>query len=573
MNPQNSAEEVTRSDNTPSAAPVPMKRFLVALDQSDYANKALEEAIKLAGKSDGVVTGTHAYAAKLHDKRFRQMEGGLPERYRQEEEMEYQREVHDDLITRGLTIISDSYHDSAQVICDKYKMQYERINREGKNYRELLKDANSGNFDVLALGALGLGAVPGSVIGTVCERMVRRSKIDTLIIKKPQLSIGEGLIVVALDGSAQSFGCLMTAFDLARKTDAEIHVVAAYDPYYHYVAFNAIAGVLSDEAGKVFRFKEQEKLHEELIDDGIAKIYESHLGVAKSIAKDEGVKITCELLDGKIYQAISSYIDKHKASLLIMGKVGIHADDDLDIGGNTENLLRLAKCNIWIGQVTHEPDLDVVANETIMWSEEAEQVLGRAPEFAREMARKAIIRRAFEEGHTFITSAMVHKMADEMMPGRDGKKVELKPLSWGDDALALISAMENPAMANNIRLRAEKAARRADESEVLPKHVTMHLEAADVELLEQRVRENPPAEKLPDNLADIEFTWAAAAIARMSRVPETMRDPAKRRVEKVAAEMGVTHIDLDVAEKGLEEAKKAMCKAMKKGGHPTDDKS
>ena len=33
------------------------------------------------------MTGIHAYAAKLHDNRFRQMEGGLPERYRKEQEM------------------------------------------------------------------------------------------------------------------------------------------------------------------------------------------------------------------------------------------------------------------------------------------------------------------------------------------------------------------------------------------------------------------------------------------------------------------------------------------------------
>ncbi len=69
------------------------------------------------------------------------------------------------------------------------------------------------------------------------------------------------------NGSERSYGGLMTALDIAARPGAEVHAVAAYDPYYHYVAFNKIAGVLSEEAGKVFRFKEQEKLHEELIDD------------------------------------------------------------------------------------------------------------------------------------------------------------------------------------------------------------------------------------------------------------------------------------------------------------------
>ena len=98
-------------------APLRLGRLLVALDASDHANHALGEASRLAKAADGEIVGIHAYAAKLHDRRFRQMEGGLPERYRKEEEMEHQRVVHDDLITRGLGTISDSYHDTALEAC------------------------------------------------------------------------------------------------------------------------------------------------------------------------------------------------------------------------------------------------------------------------------------------------------------------------------------------------------------------------------------------------------------------------------------------------------------------------
>ena len=49
----------------------------------------------------------------------------------------------------------------------------------------------------------------------------------------------------------------------------------------------------------MFRFKEQERLHEELIDDGIAKIYQAHLNVAVSVAEDQGAEIVTELLAGK----------------------------------------------------------------------------------------------------------------------------------------------------------------------------------------------------------------------------------------------------------------------------------
>jgi hypothetical protein len=54
-------------------APVSLARVLVALDQSDYANQALGQAVRLAGSAGGTVTGIHAYAAKLHDRRLKQM--------------------------------------------------------------------------------------------------------------------------------------------------------------------------------------------------------------------------------------------------------------------------------------------------------------------------------------------------------------------------------------------------------------------------------------------------------------------------------------------------------------------
>ncbi|HWQ70613.1 MAG TPA: universal stress protein, partial [Patescibacteria group bacterium] len=72
------------------------QRILIALDSSDHANAAMRNTLELAGLAGAVITGTHVYAAKLHDMRFRQMEGGLPEQFREERELERQREVHDD---------------------------------------------------------------------------------------------------------------------------------------------------------------------------------------------------------------------------------------------------------------------------------------------------------------------------------------------------------------------------------------------------------------------------------------------------------------------------------------------
>ncbi len=529
----------TPDDNsTADTAPVPFTRILVALDASEHANKALEEAVRLAKSADGVVTGIHAYAAMLHDRRFKMMEGGLPERYLEEEEMGYQREVHDDLITRGLNIISDSYHDAGKEVCDAAGVAFKRLSPEGKNYAKVVEAANSGDYDVLAIGALGLGAVPGSLIGTVAERTVRRSPIDSFVVRDPRKSVGDGPIVVGVDGSPLSYGALMTALDLAARTNTDVHAVAAYDPYYHYVAFNKIAGVLSEEAGKVFRFKEQEQLHEELIDDGIAKIYQSHLEVAETIADDLGVKLVTKLLDGKPYKAILDYLAETDASLLVIGKTGVHADDELDIGGNAENLLRLAPCHLWLTQTTYTPPLDVVAEETVAWSVEAEKKISRAPEFVRDMARRMVLRHTQKLGHTFVTSDLVDEVMGKAMPGFSGNDAaKERDLAWSEAAEKLLAGVTDAAVADNIRLRAIKRARRDHGDKVMPKHVTPFLDLAE--------SDRP--------------VWSAAALARTAKVPEMVRATVKAGIEDLALERGLTEISFTLAEEGVAEARKAMC--------------
>ncbi len=539
------AQRESAAEGLADRAPVSLKRILVALDASDHADRALREAVRLTGSADGTVAGIHAYAAKLHDKRFRQMEGGLPERYREESEMERQRQVHDDLITRGLGIISDSYHDSAAPICEAAGVPYRRLSPEGKNYRRIFEAAASGEHDVLALGALGLGAVPESLVGTVCERVVRRCPIDVLVIRDPARGLGDGPLVVGLDGSTRSFGALKTALDLGRRLDAPVHAVAAYDPYFHYVAFNKISGALSEEASQEFRFKEQEQLHEEIIDSGIAKIYRSHLEVARALAEEEGVELTCELLDGKPYRAIARYLEKIGASLLLLGKTGIHADAELDIGGNAENLLRMAPCHIWLGQVTHSPSLDAVARETITWTDEAEQKMTRVPESARGMVRMAVLRFAQESGHTVVTSAVIEEATSRFCPARGGVAESDAALDWSDAAVRLLDSVGDPSLRTSIRLRAEKRARRDGAPAVAEDHVRPFIDEST-------------APALP---------WTAAALARLTRVPELVRGSVRRRIEAEARVAGASEVTLEIVEAGIAEAREVMGEAMRQGGH------
>ena len=87
------------------------KTIYIPVDNSDHSNMAVDLGVDLAKTFGSKIVGSHVYAAKMHDKRFKQMEAGLPEEYHDEKELDRQRQIHDSLITRGLQIITDSYLD------------------------------------------------------------------------------------------------------------------------------------------------------------------------------------------------------------------------------------------------------------------------------------------------------------------------------------------------------------------------------------------------------------------------------------------------------------------------------
>src|SRR5260370_29302873 len=194
------------------------------------------------------------------------------------------------------------------------------------------------------MGALGMGAVKGSQLGSVTERFVRKVAKDTLIVRNADaLRDAQGAIVVGLDGSPQSFNGLKLGVSLAKALGRPLRAVAVYDPYLHYAMFNGIVGVLNEKASKIFRFKEQEQMHEEIIDTGLAKIYQSHLEIARKLAAADGLDLDIPLLPAKCFHNILPFSRKQHPSLLILGPVALHSHDhDLHPAPHTQNLLRHA---------------------------------------------------------------------------------------------------------------------------------------------------------------------------------------------------------------------------------------
>ena len=665
------------------------KTIYIPVDNSDHSNVAVDLGVQLAQEFGSKIVGSHVYAAKMHDKRFKQMEAGLPEEYHDEKELDRQRKIHDSLITRGLQIITDSYLDYVDQKCTESNLPLERRSLEGRNWKVLAEDINANAYDLTIMGSLGVGAVKDSVIGSNTERVLRRVRNSDMFIVKDLKPMNGGKIVVAVDGSPYSFGGLKTGLALGKALNKPVEAISAFDPYFHYAAFHSISGVLNEEAGKVFRFKEQEKLHEEVIDSGLAKIYQSHLDISREVAQEEGSDIRTTLLDGKAFEKVLQYVRKEKPWLLIVGRIGVHSDDDMDIGSNTENLLRAVTCNVLISNKKFVPPIDTQAEYTIAWTEEALLRMEKVPVFARGVAKTAIHRYAIEKGHTIISnsvvddavgdilpkgamdamkalggqldeagidrnqmqaddavatdlmgstlSGMVNQVVEETEPSAtpavspatqsyldrmaqpyyvcdgcgyigkgaqpvkcpicggagDGFKMVDKsmfdaaakqegvletqlayddvPMQWTKDAKEAIRAVPAGFQRRRAKAKIEKTARKLGMTTITLEYASPMIDEAANEdytpiFANKDAEAEQPTPQTSEPAPDSPYDWEPEALTRLERAPEGfMRDCTRALIIKHAEKLGTTHITIDVANEGIEQAKHTMEEAMKSG--------
>src|SRR5687768_11961594 len=120
------------------------REILVPVDNSQCSDWAVDRAIEICTRSGGRITGTHVYAARLHDVRFRQLESGLPAQFQTPDEIKRQRKIHDKLIEKGLQLISDSFLDQVDVRAKQAGITLTRQLLEGINYEEIVREANRG---------------------------------------------------------------------------------------------------------------------------------------------------------------------------------------------------------------------------------------------------------------------------------------------------------------------------------------------------------------------------------------------------------------------------------------------
>ncbi len=557
------------------------KRILIPTDNSELCHAGIDWSIDMAKAWDGTLIGNHVYAGRLHDDRFRQLEVGLPARFQTPKEIDRQRKIHDKLIEQGLILISDSFIDLLEKKGEREGVEVERKLMEGIHFEQLAKDINASDYDLVVMGAHGIGQVKHSQLGSVTARVARLITTDLLVMKQRERSLHGAKILMAIDGSAYSYVSLRKALHLARTFDCQVKVVSAFDPFYHYAAFDNIRYVLSEQAGKVFKFEEQEELHNNIIDRGLKKVCEANLMRAEAVAADYGWPIEVEVLVGKPFSKILDCIEETDPDLLVIGRYGAHHVEGADMGSQSENLLRQAPCNVlMVGATDAKPyDIPVIEEyeeEPLEWDDEAIKLVLRAPPFAQGMAKASVEEFAREQGHERVTLELLQGALKGLLPPSakhvmglehedrriiGARKLARSPIEeyaphesafqWTEEARQRVEE-KVPAFVRPIAMLAmERYAREKG------------LEEIDVEVTKKVASQlgYEPAEG--EEAAAV--SWTTEGEERLKKVPAFEREMVKEMVESMARADGHTEITFDVADETLTKIKSYYESAMAGG--------
>jgi nucleotide-binding universal stress UspA family protein len=567
----------------------------VPVDNSPHSDWAVDRAIELARTSGGRITANHVYAARLHDVRFRQLETGLPARFQTPEEIKRQRKIHDKLIEKGLQLIADSFLDQVGTRCEKAGVPLTRQLLEGINYEEIVREVNRGEgrlpgligfdpnraasydgsekvrgdvrlgedgrivaededeaarlvgnsgrrYDLMVIGAHGLGRQPYSQLGGVVARTLRGVEKDTLVVRDERPLEG-GRIMVCVDGSSYSYRGMRKALELARAFHAKLFVCSAFDVEYHHVVFHNIKDVLSVQASKVFKFEEQEELHNNIIDKGLLKLCQANIKRAQVMAQEfPEVELETQILIGKPFQVVMQWAEEIRPSLLVVARHGAHRVEGTQIGSQAENLVRIAPCSLLlIGTEGVRPeDIPWIEEDGVAglpWAPEAEVRILRVPPFAQGIARRAV---------------------EEYVLEKTGGETATVTNRWLDEAIAKLlpthmQLIMGIGSAEEIALAEVKAEEQLKATKVEGRDADPLPEVAEVETrcpITGRVGRRPRAATDP-------IVWTEEAWERLRAVPLIARPLARNTVERFARGHDIWRVSTTV----MDENKQAMIEA------------
>jgi len=205
----------------------------------------------------------------------------------------------------------------------------------------ILEHAEHKKPDLIVLGAKGLRATAGILLGGVAQQVVEYACCPVLIVRAPYRSLGHILLVT--DGSpySQRAAHYLSQFPLPSVKDIRVmHVLSPFErpvmmePYY---------------GGWQTIYAQFPTLEEQVaIEKREAKAGEALLKRTSSLLERKGIKPTSVLTRGDAATEIIEYASMHQLDLIVAGSRGLSQFKSWWMGSVSRKLVHYSKCSVLI---------------------------------------------------------------------------------------------------------------------------------------------------------------------------------------------------------------------------------
>lgn len=298
------------------------KNILIPVDDSSCSSHAADAGLELAKRFNSSVFITHVV-------------GELPKMYQGSEWAE-------GLLEQGERVL-DTW---------RKKGEEQEINLEASVITSrdiaqgIIKTAQDRSCDIIVMGTHGRKGLAHAFLGSVAERVSRLATLPVLLVRetKHPTSTTFQRILVAVDGSAASRKALKTADRLAKRTDAELHLVHVIPdvppPLVDPLGVGGVAASLT------YNDTLKQLEHEARI---VMEVSRAEIDTEKTVFH------TARAQRERVADVIIHYANEKQCDLIVMGTHGRTGFDRLLLGSVAEGVAHNTPVPLLLVHLTQQP--------------------------------------------------------------------------------------------------------------------------------------------------------------------------------------------------------------------------
>lgn len=316
----------TTRNRRPSAVKLTIKHILVPMDFSGFARQALTCAVPLARKHHAKISLVHVAQSPVV---MRTMPDGV---------------MVMPVNTVKLREVAKAHLDklAAQLLPDELRGR--TIVRDGNAAYEVVAAAKALKADLIVLSNTGRSGLSRLLLGSTAERIVRHAHCSVLTVRRQQSGAAMRLlsqekplyperlpwrrILVPLDFSVTSLRAMKIAVPLAKQSDARLLLLHVVEPNPYATGMEGAVLVMPDAT--------------------IARNAKQQLPLVARRFVPKSVRVTSLVACGRAADVIVRTAEEKGVDLIVLSTHGHAGLDRLLMGSTAEQVVRLAKCPVFV---------------------------------------------------------------------------------------------------------------------------------------------------------------------------------------------------------------------------------